>query len=422
MKDKLIELMNYYSNNANFCKHIRRHSEIYKYIINNTTFLDINANDAERIYCVLNDIVEIQLDAFGEPAVFLQLNKGYRLRVLEKLNYLNKKIKKIKSEKKKLSIKSKIINENLKYAALVNSTDEKRGRKIRLHVSHWISWASKGLYDDRLKEVIDYIICPITKLRKTSIRKNYTENILGLTMEQYLDIVGKDFVLICSGHKKKISTSLKVIDKETGLTKHELATNKTIAILNEVDIVTGLTGYQKLGAATKATHEANIDENGLNGYQQIGIKAIIKGNKTKQANGTILQDDEKSEYKHYKNLIMWLTHKNSDHLDKTLLGLAGTPDAMHIDHMYSIYAGYKNKISPFIIGSKSNLTLLPWKENIQKWTNCSITLEELFTETNYTDEKSLNEFNIIMDIIEKECDNFVSAGLLFEKYNERTKI
>jgi hypothetical protein len=47
-----------------------------------------------------------------------------------------------------------------------------------------------------LVEGKDYIICPITKLRKTSIRSNYTENILGMTMEQYLEKVGKDFVLI----------------------------------------------------------------------------------------------------------------------------------------------------------------------------------------------------------------------------------
>ncbi len=49
----------------------------------------------------------------------------------------------------------------------------------------------------------------------------------------------------------------------------------------------------------------------------------------------------------------------------------------HIDHKYSISEGFKNKVSPKIIGSHVNLEILPWIENIRKNKRCSIFLAEL---------------------------------------------
>lgn len=39
--------------------------------------------------------------------------------------------------------------------------------------------------------------------------------------------------------------------------------------------------------------------------------------------------------------------------------------------------GFKNKIDPKIIGSIHNLEMLPYKTNIAKGTDCSITIEDL---------------------------------------------
>ena len=52
-------------------------------------------------------------------------------------------------------------------------------------------------------------------------------------------------------------------------------------------------------------------------------------------------------------------------------------DAYHLDHKYSICAGYLNNIPPSIIGNIANLEMLPALDNIRKRTNCSISLDDL---------------------------------------------
>ena len=47
------------------------------------------------------------------------------------------------------------------------------------------------------------------------------------------------------------------------------------------------------------------------------------------------------------------------------------------DHMYSVYEGYKNNISPKIISHPANCKLLKHTDNISKNKKCSITLDEL---------------------------------------------
>lgn len=49
----------------------------------------------------------------------------------------------------------------------------------------------------------------------------------------------------------------------------------------------------------------------------------------------------------------------------------------HLDYKYSILEGYKNNISPEIIGNIKNLEFIPWEENIKKRTKNYITINEL---------------------------------------------
>ncbi len=49
----------------------------------------------------------------------------------------------------------------------------------------------------------------------------------------------------------------------------------------------------------------------------------------------------------------------------------------HIDHLYSVYKGFKNNIPPYIIGSYHNIRLVTREENLSKGCKCSITKEEL---------------------------------------------
>lgn len=68
-------------------------------------------------------------------------------------------------------------------------------------------------------------------------------------------------------------------------------------------------------------------------------------------------------------------------------GKAGEKGAYNIDHKYSISEGFKNKVPPEIIGHIKNLEMIPWKKNVKKQANCSITLKEL--------KKQIKEYNLL---------------------------
>jgi hypothetical protein len=113
-----------------------------------------------------------------------------------------------------------------------------------------------------------------------------------------------------------------------------------------------------------------------------GIKrsqeSIDKTIQTKIDKGIIwkLDDPEYLEFKKYKRQVYSWTSKNNltilEDFDKR--GLTG----YHLDHKYSIAEGFKNKVSPEIIGSIYNLRFIDHKENCSKGTKCSITLEKLY--------------------------------------------
>lgn len=52
-------------------------------------------------------------------------------------------------------------------------------------------------------------------------------------------------------------------------------------------------------------------------------------------------------------------------------------EGLEIDHIYSINAGFKNNVSPEIIGSIVNLRMITKTANIKKFDKCAIKLEEL---------------------------------------------
>jgi hypothetical protein len=77
---------------------------------------------------------------------------------------------------------------------------------------------------------------------------------------------------------------------------------------------------------------------------------------------------EKS-YKKYKNII------NPNNLQRSR-------GKYHLDHKFSKTEGFKNNISPEIIGSYINLQMLTESDNCSKCYKCSISKEELLSEYN----------------------------------------
>jgi hypothetical protein len=259
---------------------------------------------------------------------------------------------------------------------------------------------NEHLYLANLVEGHDYVVCPISHARLSMIKDNYIIKILEMSVENY-----PKCQRICEKRKQNIKQGLQQIDAQTGLTKYETGQQKARQILKQVDS-SGLSGYDKKGQRTRATHMNKIDQFGRNGYSQIASKAIIKGNLTKAKKGLITDPTVRTEFLRYKAVVIYLTEKHRNKLATGYVtGLAGKEGAYHIDHKYSILNGYKNKISPMVIGHLRNLEMIPWKENVSKHSRCSISIEKLLQETGYSKEKSDSEFELTIATIQTDLSN-----------------
>lgn len=278
------------------------------------------------------------------------------------------------------------------------------------------------LYTDLLEEGYDYVVCPVSKARMSMIKSSYIERVLGMTVNEYDDKHPK-VQKIALARKINISNGLKKIDPLTGKTKYDLSQEKAKTILNTVDPVTGLSGYAAKGIKTRATHMANVDEFGGNGYSRIASKAIIKGNATKVSRQLIIPPGQKNFLSRYRTVVQYLTNKHRSQLTAGYItGLAVTPGAWHLDHKYSIQRGFRDKISPFVIGHAYNLEMLPWQNNVSKSASCSLPIETLFTNTGFSAEQSLTEFNLIMDFIYQDAAAGITpnAAFLLERFHAAT--
>jgi hypothetical protein len=282
-------------------------------------------------------------------------------------------------------------------------------------------YRNNHLYNNELKENKDYIVCPVSKERLSMIKKSYIERVLEMSIEDY-DRLYPGVRGVSDARKQNIKKGLHQIDLTTGKTKYQLSQEKAKETLSRID-KSGISGYKKKGLKTRNTHMNNLDEFGRNGYSQLASKAIIKGNLTKAEKGLILDPILRNEFYRYKSIVLYVTEKSRKYVTEGYkTGLAGTPGAYHIDHIYSIMNGYKNNVSPLIIGGISNLQILPWKENLSKHSRSSMSIEKLLSKSNYTYEKSQQEFFYFIDQIKNDIEQGfpVSGASLVERFYEST--
>lgn len=275
------------------------------------------------------------------------------------------------------------------------------------------------LYQLDKVEGVDFVVCPMSQERLSMVKSSYIERVLGMSVQEYDNLYpGARGVSIT--RRNNIKKGLNKIDAESGKTKHQISQEKSREKLLEVD-KHGTSGYKRKGQKTRATHMQNVDEFGRNGYSQLASKAIIKGNLTKTQKGLILDPRVRDDYYRYKMVVLYITRKFRQEITKGYkTGLAGTPGAYHIDHMFSIMNGYKNRVSPLVIGNKPNLKMIPWKDNLSKHGSCSILLEELLDKSNYTAEQSLEEYLYFINQIYNDIqDQKPSSGAsLMENFYE----
>jgi hypothetical protein len=82
----------------------------------------------------------------------------------------------------------------------------------------------------------------------------------------------------------------------------------------------------------------------------------------------------KSDYEIYWREVKKFTNRNSKDLIENY-HIKGID--WHVDHIYSISDGWRNKISPEIIGNYVNLRFIPALENLKKNKKSHITKQEL---------------------------------------------
>ena len=81
----------------------------------------------------------------------------------------------------------------------------------------------------------------------------------------------------------------------------------------------------------------------------------------------------RSDFLHYQNKVRWLsekTYKENIHTlnpEGKIRALCGVDGAYQLDHIISVKKGYELNMTPEELSDISNLQLLPWKVNRDKW-------------------------------------------------------
>jgi hypothetical protein len=306
--------------------------------------------------------------------------------------------------------------------------------KIRRLKSRQEAREKDGLYHPNSIEGEDYIICPITNVRFTKIKKGHITGTLGITEDEYYELFPELKGKVANRLKKRISEGQKtkmafyddgspVLDKDgKHLTGDQWGRLKARQKLNEIDPETGMRGYDKLGEKTRNSHLSKVDENGLNGYQRIAKEAIHKGNKTKLDKG-IMSRNWSYPFERYERMVEYLLKYVKPALTNNgeivLSKVTDDDDGWQIDHKYSIAQGWKDRVSPFIIGSVFNLDLIKKSQNRDKCDSCSIELDELLSLCGYSMEESIKEFDVLYDLFKDDHSNGIPVSSLYtiEKAN-----
>jgi len=246
------------------------------------------------------------------------------------------------------------------------------------------------------------------------IKSNYITNVLCMTTEEFDDMY-PGMIKMCKQRINNIKNSLREIDLETGLTKHQLSVCKSKITLGKLND-NGVSGYIKRGQKTRETHLNAIDSYGHNGYERISISCNDKKQNTRFKRGLNHFKNQKDFNRMYRYIVDYLTTKN----DNKPSGDRGLY-TYHLDHIYSIKDGRDNKISPYVLSHESNLQIISAKENRKKRYHSRQSLEKLLNDAEYTLEKANYEYDIISLIICENINNNKNMTVLEMLDDERWK-
>jgi hypothetical protein len=107
------------------------------------------------------------------------------------------------------------------------------------------------------------------------------------------------------------------------------------------------------------------------------IKSKIRS--TSESKNIWLPKSEMEPFKLYRSEVNRVTNKQPIETlaYKNQRGHSRVKSSYSLDHKFSVQAGFKNNIPPYIIGNICNLEFIPSKDNSSKREACSISLDEL---------------------------------------------
>jgi hypothetical protein len=132
---------------------------------------------------------------------------------------------------------------------------------------------------------------------------------------------------------------------------------------------------EKRGKSISKAH-LKIDEN--TGLTKAAL-ATKKAMKTKVDKGIYIDPIYKDAYELYRDKVRLLTEKQDlSKLDGYKeRARAGVINGKHLDHIFSIKAGYTLNVDPVIMSSLCNLRFISYQQNVSKKDKCDIELNEL---------------------------------------------
>lgn len=122
------------------------------------------------------------------------------------------------------------------------------------------------------------------------------------------------------------------------------------------------------------------------GYENAAASPNIKEKitATKEKNGSIIPRSKRTEKVNYYRDVMNISKQSYHHYFYKINpeNLPRGRDKFHLDHIFSISDGFKNKISPEIIGHWTNLRLVWFSENTRKNYRSGKTIQQLYEDFN----------------------------------------
>lgn len=233
-------------------------------------------------------------------------------------------------------------------------------KKILIECSVWV-------------ENRDQITKKLTQLEIDDIIKKYSEGMSTKKISEIYNISVSPIKRILKEKnllKKGNSNGKKIIisDEDYGIIKN--------LYLNEYEnseYISNFLGFKK-SFIDKILHNSDFRRNRSDG-NSVGLVTRFRGIKYNEYLKIV------DNFKKYKNDVIKVTKRQPIHnlLNYEKRGNSGVDGAYHLDHKYSILEGFKNNISPNIIGDIKNLEFISWEDNIKKRNKCSITINELIT-------------------------------------------